>query len=393
MPKHYRFLALTLASSCLLCGIGYAASAPAGDDAAQFSAAGPASGLAVQGKFVSGGPWLHGTRLPDGSVFLPKPAQFSLGIRSKLIAAGSHANDLVLQGVIVPDPGHSAVVTSIEKGLLEKGPAGFPITGTKVKRGQILGSIRPVLESADRIKRTAALALAEQDLSVNVQNMRLLGLQLVGQNAMMTTTSFQQNLITERKAIDARIVEIKHVLDGHTMLRAPIDGVISQANAQIGSLVAPGQTLFEIIDPDRLWVEVQSYDVLPAQVFGQATAYTRDGRKLDLKFEGQGLTATAQSLPLDFSISPMADRIYVGQPVSVTMRAKHETTGMVLPKACVDRAPDGDDQVWLQTSSEHFVPHDVEVGPRAASTVVIESGIKPGDRVVCQGAWILDQIR
>jgi cobalt-zinc-cadmium efflux system membrane fusion protein len=352
----------------------------------------PAQAAPTGASVIQGLPALRGTRLPDGSVFLPKPAQFKLGIGSITVGASQHESSLVLQGVIVPDPNHSAVVTSIEKGLVEAAPQGFPITGARVRQGQTLATIRPILESAERIKRTAALAQANQDRRANALSLRILLGQLHGQNPMTTTTVFQKNLETERQAIDTRIEEAHRILNGRSALKAPLAGEISLANARIGTLVAPGQTLFEIIDPSRLWVEVRSYDVLPMPIIGVATARTQSGSTLDLAFVGQGLQTLDQSLPLNFRITRMPKPIYVGQPVTVSIQARAADSGIVLARDCIGRAPDGDSQVWVQTAVEHFVSRDVETGSMLGERVLVKSGLANGERVVCQRAWLLDQV-
>jgi multidrug efflux pump subunit AcrA (membrane-fusion protein) len=165
------------------------------------------------------------------------------------------------------------------------------------------------------------------------------------------------------------------------------------ADAQIGALVSPGQTLFEIIDPARLWVEVQSYDVVPTEIIGQATAYTRNGETLDLAFEGQGLKTREQALPLDFRITRMPAHVYVGQPVSVSLRTRSRIDGIVLPQSSLSRAADGRTQVWLQTAAERYAARPVRTQFLPDGRVLIKSGLNGGERVVSEGAWLLDQIR
>jgi hypothetical protein len=147
------------------------------------------------GAALNGLPGLRGTRLADGSVFLPKPAQFRLGIRCERADAGQHESKLTLQGVIVADPNHSAVIASIEKGILDAPAQGFPVTGKRVTRGQTLAYVRPLVEAADRIKREAALARSDQELEVNEQSLAQLGLQLGGQNRMSSTNLYHENML------------------------------------------------------------------------------------------------------------------------------------------------------------------------------------------------------
>ena len=47
---------------------------------------------------------------------------------------------------------------------------------------------------------------------------------------------------------------------------SPVDGVVAQASAVAGQMAAPGAMVFQVVDPNRHWVEALSFDALtPAQ--------------------------------------------------------------------------------------------------------------------------------
>lgn len=41
---------------------------------------------------------------------------------------------------------------------------------------------------------------------------------------------------------------------GHTVVRAPVDGVISQRNVELGQVAQAGQPLLAVVDLDNVWV-------------------------------------------------------------------------------------------------------------------------------------------
>ncbi|MFY7962576.1 MAG: hypothetical protein ACOVVK_21040 [Elsteraceae bacterium] len=72
-------------------------------------------------------------RLPDGSVFVPKPTQRILAIRTLLTVEGEHPRTIALQGRIIPDPDASGVVAAGGGGPLLPPTRGVPHLGGRGK--------------------------------------------------------------------------------------------------------------------------------------------------------------------------------------------------------------------------------------------------------------------
>jgi len=51
------------------------------------------------------------------------------------------------------------------------------------------------------------------------------------------------------------------------------------------------------------------------------------------------------------------------------------------------------DMVWVHTSAEVFQPRTTRVVPLDGTTVSVVDGLKAGDRVVTQGAPLINQVR
>lgn len=109
-----------------------------------------------------------------------------------------------------------------------------------------------------------------------------------GVAAALATAEAQQQrisvLLTLRDAAVAAIAQAEAARDlaqidlDHTVVRAPVDGVIGNRQVRVGRLVAPGATLLDIVPIDDLWVvanfkETQIEHVRP----GQPVRITVDG--------------------------------------------------------------------------------------------------------------------
>ena len=80
-----------------------------------------------EGPVVAGGNGPQ--RQADGSVFLPKPAQRQIGVRTLVTEAGELPRTTALAGKVVMDPNAGGKVQAMVAGRLEAGPQGLPSVG------------------------------------------------------------------------------------------------------------------------------------------------------------------------------------------------------------------------------------------------------------------------
>ena len=105
-------------------------------------------------------------RLPDGTIFVPKPTQRVLAIRTLFTAEQNHPGTVELPARVIPDPNASGYVQSSMGGRLMPPEGGFPRLGTKVEAGQVLAVVMPVIGAADLTSQQAQLREVEQEISL-----------------------------------------------------------------------------------------------------------------------------------------------------------------------------------------------------------------------------------
>ena len=86
-------------------------------------------------------------RLPDGSVFLPKPAQRQLNVRTMRVQRHAIPRTLELAGRVVMDPNAGGRIQSSIAGRLEAAPKGVPGIGQVVRKGEGLAYVMPTVGS------------------------------------------------------------------------------------------------------------------------------------------------------------------------------------------------------------------------------------------------------
>jgi RND family efflux transporter MFP subunit len=328
-------------------------------------------------------------RLPDGSVFVPKPTQRLLELRTVMTAAGSYRRTIGLPGRIIANPNASGVVQSSVGGRLSPSPSGiFPRLGTPVKKGDVLAYVTPPVQRVD--VSDMRQRQGELDQQIAIVQRRVERYQKLTVSGAVAQVQLEEALDELRGLRDRRTALDKLRAEPEALV-APVSGVIAEASAVAGQMANPGQMVFQIVDPKSLWVEALSFDALGGAE--NATARLADGRTLQLTYQGAGLADRNQAIPVQFAIAGDTSGLRVGQFVTVLAGTDTELQGLALPRAAVVRTGNGQDVVYEHTTAERFEARQVRIEPLDGNRVLIAAGIGAGKRVVTQGAELLDQVR
>ncbi|MBC3807852.1 efflux RND transporter periplasmic adaptor subunit [Undibacterium seohonense] len=336
-------------------------------------------------------------RLSDGSLFVPKIVQRQLALRTLLTEQAELPNTIELNGKVLADPNAGGRVQASQPGRLETGPSGLPSLGQRVTKGQVLAYLRPVMSSLDRGNSQSILADIDSQLSIaerKVQRYEQLAEALP--KATVEAARFDYEALKKRKAA------VESSLSKSEALIAPVSGIISVANAVTGQVFDAKETLFEIIDPNRLMVEALAYDPILTSDIANATATWNQQRtsaaantpvSLALNFVGGGQQMREQAIPLLFRVSGKSTAVAVGQTIKVIIQTKRLTTGFAVPNSSVIKLTGGESVVWVHTEAERFVQRKVVAHSLDGERVSIISGLKDDERVVTTGASLLAQVK
>jgi len=328
------------------------------------------------------------SRQPDGSVFLPKPAQRQLGVRTLVTVAGQHAKAFELAGTVVMDPNAGGKVQAVLAGRLEAGPKGLPGVGQAVRKGEVLAWVVPTagaIERSNQVAQQAELRAAHALAAKRVARLKELA-DTVPRKDIEAAES-------EARSLTERIAAVGGGLATREVLIAPVSGVIASANAVAGQVVDSRELIFEVIDPARLRIEALAFDAAISSDVGSATLAVGKER-VPLTFVGAAHSLREQALPLAFRAEAAAlSALAVGQPVRVFVQSKSKVKGIAVPLASLMKNPANQSIVWVKTAPERFEPRTVTAEPLDGVNVAITSGLKAGDRVATQGATLINQVR
>ena len=327
-------------------------------------------------------------RLPDGSVFLPKPAQRQLSVRTVLTATADLPRSVELNGKVVMDPNAGGKVQPLYAGRIEAGPRGLPEPGQAVRKGEVLAFVVPTSAPTERANQMAQLA--ELRAAKALTDKRVARLKELADTVPRKDIEAAES---EAQSLAGRIAAVGSGIASREALLAPVAGVIASAHAVAGQVVDARELLFEIVDPTRLRVEALAFDAAMAADIASATLVV-GGQRVPLTFVGAARSLREQALPLSFRVQGSSlMNLAVGQPVRVYVQSKAVVKGIAVPAAALMKNPSNQNIVWVKVAPERFEPRTVTFEPRDGVTAVVTSGLQAGDYVATQGATLINQIR
>jgi len=280
--------------------------------------------------------------------------------------------------------------------------------GTFVKQGTQLFTIEPEtyklkLEQAQAAEAGAQASLKQAEADFRRQT-DLVQRQAVSQATLDTSTSARDNAQANllQAQANTRLAEVNY---GYTKVSAPFDGVVSAHLVSIGELVgvsSPTQ-LATIVAMDPIYVNftVNEQDVLriraeaarrglttadlkqlPVQVGLQTeTGYPHDGR---LDYVSPTINQSTGTLAVR-GLVPNDKRVLLpGYFVRVRVPFTQEKDALLVPDTALGSDQGG--RYLLVVNGDNVVEQrKVQVGPADNGLRVIETGLKPDDRVVIAG--------
>ncbi len=192
-----------------------------------------------------------------------------------------------------------------------------------------------------------------------------------------------------------RALETNGELTNVVRVTSPASGLVVQKQTQEGAYVDEGTTIFQLVDLSTVWAEVDVQETDISSVKLGQTVTIQSNAYPNLHFSG----------PIIF-ISPMEDQA----SRTVRVRASFNNTGyklrpgmtftaqinsgsesaLAVPTSAVVRSGTGD-FVWVHDGDNVFLSHQVTLGPSSGDGfTLIRSGLKGGEAVAVQGAFMLD---
>lgn len=267
--------------------------------------------------------------------------------------------------------------------------------GSAVRRGQVLAVLDSAVVGSGRAAIDAArarLALAEAELA------RRDGLGPSGAISLAEldqTRAGRDAARAELRAAEAAMgmVGAGEGTAGRYTVSAPLSGVITRRDAVVGGQIEASAVLFEVVDPSTVWADIEVPEADQGQVtLGQNVVFTSDllGNR---SFAGTVASISPAIDPTTRTVLaraalPNADGLLRANLFGQVRIATPGTAAVAVPAAALQRAK-GKDMVFVRLEEGLYEARRVEVAARQGATVVLRSGVAPGEDVVTEGSFLL----
>jgi cobalt-zinc-cadmium efflux system membrane fusion protein len=257
----------------------------------------------------------------------------------------------VFVGHVMADPNRSGLVQSITGGRVIAPERGLPRMGQPVAKGDVLASIESPMAIADRTTISERMGEIEQEIAVaeaKLRRLRTMAERGVGLQSLVVETEAELEGLHRRRDV------VRETRLAPEVLRAPIDGVVAMSRVVAGQVVAAQDVLFQIVDPNSLWIEAYDYGEDDPAALEHATAIGGGNVAMKLSFQGWSRTLQQQATVLRFAISDPTASLRVGQPVTVTAQRGGTTIGVIIDRDAIVRGGNGESIVWRHVEPEYF---------------------------------------
>lgn len=269
--------------------------------------------------------------------------------------------------------------------------------GDRVRKDQPLAELDPQdvklqLEAA-RAQVHAAEANLKLARSERDRYKVLLARQMISQSQYDTIEN-------QYRAGEARVKQIRAEFDvasnqaGYAVLRASQDGVVARRLAEVGQVVAAGQTVFTLAtDGEREVLISVPEHALGSVKIGQAVSielWSQPGKHFEGRIRELSPAADAQSRTFAARVAFADDKVKaeVGQSARVAVREDGEVP-LSLPLSALNADKD-QPFVWVvDPATSKLLRTPVRVGAYGHERVSVVEGLKEGDWVVMAGVHML----
>jgi len=269
--------------------------------------------------------------------------------------------------------------------------------GDHVEEGQTLLELDPALAEVDLKRAVNAHREAESRLA-EARRLSEEGRQLAETRALPMTEAEARKadvLIAEAAVAqtEADRLEAEEVLRRHR-LPAPFAGVISHKEGEVGEWVETGDVVLELVEVDRLRLDVRAPQEWLHLIPQDATARVRLDGIPDAILDGQVRTKVRVPDPVSrtflirLDIEDPKGLMAPGMSASATFLVPTSDEALVIPRDALVRLPNGIAQVWLvivENDQPVAQPRHVRLGRASGDLIEIREGLQPGDRVVVRG--------
>jgi membrane fusion protein, multidrug efflux system len=277
--------------------------------------------------------------------------------------------------------------------------------GSLVRKGQLLYKIdpQPFLVAIDQAKANLATAQAGLEKTNNdvARYKPLFEKQAVSKQELDNALSAQEAARAQVDAHKAAVAQAQLDL-GYTNITSPVDGVIGTTQKKVGSLVRPGETVLNTVS--QLNPILFRCAIAEAEYLRLARRGTNRDKSLEKKFGVELILADGTVFPhkgrldaIERAVDPTTgtltgqfrfpnpeDILRPGQYGKARLVTDVKEGALVVPQRAVQEIQ-GLYSIMVVKPDATVEQRMVKAGERVDNLWIVDSGIKPGEKVIVEG--------
>ena len=308
-------------------------------------------------------------------------------------------------GEIQSVAGRDAQLTAPSSGRVTlSSPA--PILGMPVKKDQVLATITPRMTGgADRSTLGADVTAAEAEVAAARADLeraqRLVAAQAAAPKIVEEATTRLKIAQARFGGARGRLGQFEAGARGTGggrvfQVRAPADGTLTAISVASGQGVEEGQTLFTVIDLNRVWLVAKVFEAdVPKVENAQSAWFTIDGYEQPFTVDpsngklvtvGRVIDPQSRTVPVIFEVDNAAGKLRIGNFTKTVIATGAPRKALAIPDDAI--VEDGGRSVaFVMVEGESFERRPLRLGIRANGWTEVLEGLKAGERVVTKGAY------
>lgn len=398
---------------------GASSSKSSGDESKKTGESGkPGSGSSGSNGNAEGKPdkSSEGGAQPNDVVKIPLDDQRRSGVQTAYVLVQRVPRSLSVAGQVAMDEQHTSHVGTISDGRIT---AINVLPGAMVHRGEVLGSLHShtVHETVGALvqafaavnRQRGAVTFATQardryDHLYSTQAASLEESQRASQDlqqADQMLVDAQANVHMEREHLSELLqVSPESLTPGNLYdkelipIRSPIDGVVVARNISLGQVVDLGFNAFDITNLSTVWVTASVNQQDLALIHAGALAEIVDSASPDdisagrVTMLGDTLDPQTRTAPVRIVVPNPGTRLRPGMFVSAHIAEPTTRDALFVPEDALQDI-NGLQVVFVSSDGQSFQARTVNLGTRSQGKVEIVSGLRAGDRIVVNGAFMV----
>lgn len=335
-----------------------------------------------------------GTGGLSNSFIIEKESQFLFDIITQKTGGGSFYQSAEILGTVTASPQGLAVIQAPQTGKI----VALRVTpGQSVTKGQTLAVVQQQVEAGTQIDIISQRNTLNAEVkAAKAQYDRLKSIEDIAAKKDVTEAKARyeaalQNLQLFNSNIGSNMSNTKMV-----SLTAPINGVVGTFNYAIGAVVNAGETLFEITNLNRIYVETQVFasdlnETNKASRFVAFSNYDTTTYSLRMVSAAQAVNTENQAQRVVFEVSNPNGKFKIGENVRVLKYGSNRIAQLVIPTTAITDV-NGKAAVFIKDKAEQFSISFIQKGESNALYTAIVKGVEGGEKIVTGNVYQMKMI-